>query len=147
MPRIAATIAFAALVLAPPAHAAQPAELLHAWAAAHTEGHAARAERLYTPSARVWSAAAPREWVGHADIAHYLAVFPLGPSRPEFRIESYGLHSIGPDVILATGRYAVVREQWDGSTAEEPCRFSLTLVRQASGEWRIAEQHSSALPR
>jgi hypothetical protein len=148
MSRIAAAaLVLAALASAPPAQAEQPAGLLHAWASAHMTGGADRAARLYTSNARVWSVAAPREWVGHADIGHYLSIFPLGPSRPEFRIEEYGLQTVGEGVVIATGRYTVTREQWGGGAVEEPCRFSLTMVQDETGVWRIAEQHSSALPR
>jgi hypothetical protein len=150
MPRTArlpaALAALAALACLSPAQASEPARLLHAWADAHTAGTADRAAALYAPTARVWSAAAPHAWVGHEDIGHYLAVFPLGPSRPGFRIDTYTLQPIGPTVVVASGRYAVLRERWDGSTAEEPARFSLTMAQDGTGTWRIVEQYSSALP-
>ena len=144
-----ATAAFAITVLASmsPAFAGGPRSVVQDWAAAHEEGGAARAASLYTPAARVWSVAAPREWVGHAEIGHYLAVFPLGASRPEFRIDEVVLSPVRDGVAMATGHCTVVREQWDGSIAHEGCRFSLTLVQDEAGMWRIAEQHSSAVPR
>ncbi len=144
---VAATFVITTLAGALPVQAAGPAEVVHEWALAHEDGSADRAAQLYTPNARVWSLAAPREWVGHDDIGHYLVVFALGAARPDFRIESYSLMPVGEQVVVASGHCAVVREQWDGSAAREDCRFSLTLVRGGDGAWRIAEQHSSALPR
>jgi ketosteroid isomerase-like protein len=148
MPRIAAAaLALAALSGIPPALAGGPAHVVHDWAAAHEEGRADRAIGLYTSNARVWSVGAPREWVGHDDIGHYLAVFALGAAPPAFRIETYGLTPLGEGVVVASGHCSVVREQWDGGLAEEACRFSLMLVQDGTGGWRIAAQHSSAVPR
>jgi uncharacterized protein (TIGR02246 family) len=144
---IPAAFVIAALAFAPPAQAGGPAKVLQDWAAAHSDGSAARAATLYTADARVWSVAAPRAWVGHDDIGHYLTVFALGAAPPAFRIDSYSLQSLGEGVVVASGHCAVEREQWDGSMGHEECRFSLTLVQDNTGAWRIAEQHSSALPR
>jgi uncharacterized protein (TIGR02246 family) len=144
---VVATLVFAAMACAPPARSAEPAKLLQDWAAAHANGSGDRAAQLYTPDARVWSVAAPKEWVGHDDIGHYLSVFALGASRPSFGVETYTLMKLGEGVTLATGHCTVVREQWDGSRAREECRFSLMLVQDSAGAWRIAGQHSSVMPR
>lgn len=135
------------LALVPQAQAGGPAKVVQDWASAHSEGNGARATVLYTPDARVWSVAAPREWVGHDDIGHYLTVVALGAAKPAFHIASYSLQSLGEGVVVANGHCAVEREHWDGSMGREDCRFSLTLVQDNTGAWRIAGQHSSALPR
>ena len=143
----AATLAIATLAFAAPAQAAGPAGVLQDWAMAHSTGNATSATTLYTADARVWSIAAPRQWVGSDDIGHYLTVFALGAARPAFRIDSYSLQFLGTGVAVASGHCSVEREQWDGSMGREDCRFSLTLVQGAAGTWRIAEQHSSPRPR
>jgi ketosteroid isomerase-like protein len=142
-----ATLAVVVLAFAAPAQAVGPAKVLQDWARAHAEGNAASATTLYTEDARVWSLAAPRQWVGSDDFGHYLRVFALGAAPPALHIDSYGLQYLAAGVVVASGHCAVEREQWDGSMAREECRFSLTLVQDSAGAWRIAEQHSSARPR
>lgn len=135
----------AAFAAAAPARSEDGAALLAAWSAAYAAGPTAEVGRLYTLDARLWSELSPQQAIGHADIAHYFATLDLGPAPARLRIDAQEQRGIGSG-ILVSGRYTLLRERWDGSIAEEPCRFTLALLREDDGGWRIAEQHASRLP-
>lgn len=147
MPRIplAALSLVAALGTAGTARSNDATGLLADWAAAYVAGDKAQVARLYTPDARLWSEASPREAVGQAEVGYYFATIGIGPAPLGIRIDAHNLREMS-SVVLVSGRYTLVRERWDGSIAEEPCRFTLALLRAPDGGWRIAEQHSSRLP-
>lgn len=140
-----AVLGIVAALAVSPARAKDPAALLANWATAYSAGPQAEVPRLCTSDARIWSEFSPREGRGIEDVAHYFATISLGPSPARARIDAYEAREIGP-VILVSGRSTLLRERWDGSMAEEPCRFTLTLLRQPDGGWRIADQHVSRLP-
>lgn len=138
-------IALSAGLAGSPARAETLEAVLTAWSAAHGAGQAAPVATLYTPDARLWGEASPREGVGHADIARYFATISFGPAPVRIRVEQRHMREMGP-IALVSGRFTLIHEGWDGAPIEEPCRFTLALARGADGRWRIAEEHISRLP-
>lgn len=128
-----------------PARAESLGALLSEWSAAHGAGRAAPVGALYTPDARLWGEASPREGIGHADIARYFATFSFGPAPVRVRVEQQHVREMGA-IALVSGRFTLIHEGWDGAMIEEPCRFTLAVARGADGRWRIAEEHVSRMP-
>lgn len=138
-------IAALTIAVAAPAYAQTPATFMADWSAAFQTAEVMPVTRFYAPDARLWSEASASELIGPADLSWYFTTLNLGPSPVRVRMDAQHMREVD-NTALVTGRYTLIRERWDGSTVEEPCRFSLTLLRFAGGGWRIAEQHVSRIP-
>ncbi|MBS7789958.1 hypothetical protein KTR66_08130 [Roseococcus sp. SDR] len=63
------------------------------------------------------------------------------------RFGEFALRELAPGVAVASGHDTFLRRAADGAMSEEPSRFSMVMVRGGDGLWRIADHHSSRLPR
>ncbi|HYF06221.1 MAG TPA: nuclear transport factor 2 family protein [Acetobacteraceae bacterium] len=136
--------------LAAPAAAQGPVDppaLLRAWAEAYATNDGPRAAALYTEDARLWGSVSREQTVGHAAIARYFGRARPGAAQIAVRFGEHGLRLLSADVAVASGHYTFLRRNAEGVESEEPSRFSMTMLRGADGAWRIADHHSSRLPR
>lgn len=85
--------------------------------------------------------------VGTAAIAAYFARMRPGAAGIDVRFGDLALRGLAPGVAVASGHYTFLRRAPDGAWSEEPSRFSMVMVRGGDGLWRIADHHSSRLPR
>ncbi|MEI6162599.1 MAG: SgcJ/EcaC family oxidoreductase [Roseococcus sp.] len=129
------------------ASAPDPATLMQAWAAAYATNDGARAAAQYTADARLWGSVSREQTVGSAAITAYFARVRPGATGIDVRFGEFALRDLAPGVAVASGHYTFLRRLPEGSEGEEPSRFSLVMVRGADGLWRIADHHSSRLPR
>jgi uncharacterized protein (TIGR02246 family) len=134
-------------LLAVPAHAADtPAGALTAWQAAYATNDGALAAATYTANATLWGSTSREVTIGRAAITDYFGRRRPGAVAISVTFGEHTLRQVTPDVAVAIGHYTFVRTRADGSTQPEPSRFSMTLVREAEGGWKIASHHSSRLP-
>lgn len=140
---------FAMLAMAGNAHAAapDPAALMREWAIAYATNDGARAADQYTEDARLWGSVSREQTVGRAAITAYFARVRPGASTIDVRFGDFALRELAPGVAAASGHYTFLRRLPDGSEAQEPSRFSMVMLRGGDGMWRIADHHSSRLPR
>jgi uncharacterized protein (TIGR02246 family) len=129
------------------AAAPDPAGLIQAWATAYATNDGARAAEQYTPDARLWGSVSREQTVGTAAITAYFARVRPGATGIDVRFGGFALRELAPGVAVASGHYTFLRRLPDGTEGQEPSRFSMVMVRGADGLWRIADHHSSRLPR
>lgn len=129
------------------AAAPDAASLLRGWATAYATNDGGRAAAQYTADARLWGSVSREQTVGTTAIATYFARVRPGATGIDVRFGEFALRELAPDVAVASGHYTFLRRLTDGSEGQEPSRFSMVLVRGADGLWRIADHHSSRLPR
>ncbi|WPB82914.1 nuclear transport factor 2 family protein [Sediminicoccus rosea] len=129
------------------AAAPDPAALLGAWAAAYATNDGARAASQYTEDARLWGSVSRAQTVGTAAITAYFARVRPGAAGIDVRFGDFALRELAPGVAVASGHYTFLRRAADGTMSEEPSRFSMVMVQGTDGLWRIADHHSSRLPR
>lgn len=129
------------------AGAPDPASLIQAWAAAYAANQGPPAAAQYTEDARLWGSVSREQTVGAAAISAYFARVRPGATGIDVRFGDFGLRELAPGVAVASGHYTFLRRLPDGSEGQEPSRFSMVMVRGADGFWRIADHHSSRLPR
>ncbi|UPY35284.1 SgcJ/EcaC family oxidoreductase [Sediminicoccus sp. KRV36] len=129
------------------ASAPDPASLLQAWAAAYATNDGAQAAARYTADARLWGSVSREQTVGSAAIAAYFARVRPGATGIDVRFGEFALRMLAPGIAVASGHYTFLRRLPDGSEGQEPSRFSMVMVRGTDGLWRIADHHSSRLPR
>lgn len=129
------------------ASAPDPASLIQAWAAAYATNEGPQAAAQYTEDARLWGSVSREQTVGSAAISAYFARRRPGATAIDVRFGEYALRNLAPGVAVASGHYTFLRRLPDGGESQEPSRFSMVMVRGADGLWRIADHHSSRLPR
>lgn len=129
------------------AGAPDPASLIQAWAAAYATNDGPQAAAQYTEDARLWGSVSREQTVGTAAITAYFARRRAGATAIDVRFGEYALREVAPEVAVASGHYTFLRRLADGTEGQEPSRFSMVMVRGADGQWRIADHHSSRLPR
>ncbi len=129
------------------AAAPDPATLLQAWATAYATNDGPRAAAQYTPDARLWGSVSREQTVGTAAITAYFARVRPGATGIDVRFGEFALRELAPTVAVASGHYTFLRRLPDGSEGQEPSRFSMVMLRGHDGLWRIADHHSSRLPR
>ena len=129
------------------AAAPDPAALLQEWARAYATNDGAHAAAQYTPDARLWGSVSREQTVGSAAIAAYFARVRPGAAGIDVRFGDFALRELASGVAVASGHYTFLRRAADGTMSEEPSRFSMVMVRGSDGLWRIADHHSSRLPR
>lgn len=145
--RITCAALLAACAAIPVARAdGSPAALLTAWAEAFAAQDGARSAALYTDDASLWGTTSREQSSGRAAITRYFGPMPNITARSV----TFGDHTIRPvadTIAIASGQYTFVLRRADGTELRAPARFSMTLVKVADGAWRIADQHSSLMPR
>ena len=144
-----ATSALLAVALAPSRGATGPQEeveaVLRTWAEAYAARDGERSAAFYTPDARVWGTASRSQAVGRQGISDYFVVTARGLRSRAVEFGEFATRLYG-DAAVSSGQYTFRRVREDGTPADTPARFSMTLVRQPDGRWLIADHHSSPLP-
>ncbi|WP_431301970.1 hypothetical protein [Sediminicoccus sp. BL-A-41-H5] len=101
----------------------------------------------YTSDARLWGSVSREQTVGTAAITAYFVRTRPGAAGIDVRFGDFALRELAPGLAVASGHYTFLRRAADGMMSEEPSRFSMVMMRGPDGLWRIADHHSSRLPR
>ncbi|HSN20187.1 MAG TPA: SgcJ/EcaC family oxidoreductase [Usitatibacter sp.] len=127
-----------------PTASAGPAEDANAtvdrWSAAYTSNDPEAIVKYYTPDAILLGTVSPIMSVGTDAIRTYFgAVKGTGNKNT---ITDRRTIVLSDNSVVVTGFYVFTRMK-DGQASPSPSRFTMLLVKNGDGEWRIAHHHSS----
>ena len=118
-------------------------EAMDRWIEAVTGGDPEKVASLYAPDAVFWGTVSPFLRTTPEGVADYFRHFLRLPHlnaiyfKPMVRV--YG------DIALNTGYYTFFYEE-EGTFKQIPARYTFVYRKDESGEWKIIEHHSSAVP-
>ena len=135
---LAITLAFCASAYAGPADDANAT--IDRWSAAYTSNDPEAIVRNYTPDAILLGTVSPIMSVGTDAIRTYFgAVKGTGNKNSIGERRTIVLND---NAVVVTGFYVFTRMK-DGQASPSPSRFTMLLVKDGDGQWRIAHHHSS----
>lgn len=114
------------------------------WASAISKREVGPVLSLYAPNA-VLVPTFSRTILRGPQLAGYFQEFLSRPGL-RCRIENELTQDISPNCVVASGDYTFTQRVSGGRKAIK-ARFTFVLVRDAQGQWKIATQHSSAMPK
>jgi uncharacterized protein (TIGR02246 family) len=115
------------------------------WTEAYAEGDTKAMLALYDENAYVFGTIAPERLDGLEAIRGYFdRPFTYTTDR-KVVFRDPAIRFLGDDVAVNTGYYDFSYTGYDGAKKTMKARYSFTLVRK-SGEWKIVDHHSSAVP-
>jgi uncharacterized protein (TIGR02246 family) len=122
-----------------------PQTILKAWTDAYATRSGDALAVLYTKDAHLWGTLSKEPSIGVEKIKEY---FEKGGQSVNVRSVTFGKTNtvLRTDAAFISGQYQFSATMKDGSPREIPARFSLALVKDGD-TWRIADHHSSALPK
>jgi uncharacterized protein (TIGR02246 family) len=113
------------------------------WAETFNAGEPDAVAALYAPNAAIWGTLGQFLTTQPADIRTYFVEALQSGLRVKLR--PHVSSPISETSAVDAGHYDFSRTA-DGKTVVFPARYSFVLVKQ-NGEWMIAHQHSSFLPK
>jgi uncharacterized protein (TIGR02246 family) len=117
--------------------------VIERWAETFNAGEPDAVAALYAPDATLWGTLGHYLTTKPADITTYF--FEAAQAGLRVKLRPYVLSPISETCVIAAGHYDFTRTA-DGKATTFPARYSFVLVKQ-NGEWIIAHQHSSFLPK
>ena len=129
----------------PPSGGVDPdvATASQAWARAFNTCNAEGAAALYQPDAMLWGTVSSTITSGRAGVQKYFERVCSSPQPPQVSFGEQHVRTYG-DTAINSGTYTFT-VMVQGQPRPFPARYSFTY-RKASGQWLIADHHSSALP-
>jgi len=110
------------------------------WSAAYTSNDPDAIVKYYTPDAILLGTVSPIISTGTDAIRTYFgAVKGTGNKNT---IDERRTIVLSDNAVIVTGFYTFIRMK-DGQASPSPSRFTMLLVKNDDGQWRIAHHHSS----
>ncbi len=120
---------------------------LRAWGDAYGTMDGPRTAAVYTANARLWGTTSREQNIGRASIESYFSRPRPGVTSISVAFGDHAVQQLSDRTAVASGHYTFTMRRADGTETQLPARFSMTLVQGDDGIWRIADHHSSPLPR
>ena len=114
------------------------------WAEAFNSCNATGAGALYQPDAVLWGTFARTIISGRSGVQQYFERVCQANPPPKVALGEQPLLRVYGDTAIASGTYTFNAVS-QGQPVAIPARYSFTY-RKVSGQWLIADHHSSALP-
>jgi uncharacterized protein (TIGR02246 family) len=116
------------------------------WAKAVSKRKVGPVLALYAPNAVLVPTFSKTILRGAPQLAEYFSEFLSRPGL-RCRIENELVQDISPTCQVTSGDYTFMQNLRGNGRKVIRARFTFVLVREAAGTWKIATQHSSALPK
>jgi uncharacterized protein (TIGR02246 family) len=116
------------------------------WAQAISSRNVGTVMALYCPNAVLVPTFSRTILRGAPQLSAYFQEFLARPGL-RCKIDSELVQDISPDCMVASGDYTFTQKTGSGSRKAIRARFTYVLVRDSQGTWKIATQHSSAMPK
>jgi len=116
------------------------------WAATISKRQIAPVLSLYAPNAVLVPTFSKTILRGAPQLAAYFEDFLARPGL-RCRIDNELVQDISASCVVASGDYTFTQRVPSGGRKAIKARYTFVLVRDSTGQWKIATQHSSAMPK